>query len=70
MKNNISTKELVKAAKDCSHRAIERATVLGITYSVRKENKLVQINPIDGSEKVLKELPPRIAYTGKRLIKL
>ncbi len=69
MRNEIKTKELIQVAKECSYRAIERATVLGIAYSIRKENKVVRINP-NGTEQVLKELPPRKKYTGKRVIKL
>ena len=66
--NEISTKRLAEAAKDCSHRAIERAVALGIAYSICKENKIVRIYP-DGKEVVLKELPPRTKYQGQRIIR-
>ena len=67
MKNEISTKQLVKAAKACSHRAIEQAVALGIPYTIRKENQIVRIQP-DGTEDILKELPPKNTYNGPRVI--
>jgi hypothetical protein len=66
-KNEISTKELIKAAKNCSHRAIKQAVALGIPYTIRKENNIVRISP-DGTEKILKKLPPKITYNGPRII--
>ncbi|MCK5835408.1 MAG: hypothetical protein KAG98_06725 [Lentisphaeria bacterium] len=68
MKNEISTKKIIQAATDCSHRAIERAVALGIAYSIRKDNKIVRIHP-DGTEETLKECQPQIKYTGQKVIK-
>ncbi len=69
MKNEISTEQLIEAAKDCSQRAIERAEVLGIAYSIRRGDYIVRINP-DGTEKILKKMQPSIKYKGERIIQL
>lgn len=68
MKDEISTKKLIEVAKDCSQRAIERAEVLGIAYSIRKGDDIVRINP-NGTEKKLKKVQPYIKYKGERTIK-